>query len=275
MKAKRTFGAISLVALLLSPLLASAADDTLGKRKSAASQLAKDIARLGIRRSYIPDFLDPSGRRTAAGSLFAAYFSKLTKEGSKKIEIANRIDVHRYLDQKGWSDSDLAKADVISSVASQFGVDSVLFGVISDDRSRFAIELTIRNLAGAELFRTQYVEKLDPSVLAALPFGAEQLEPTFYFAGLDGVTMPQCQHCPIPFYPESKRKSRVQGSVLLSVLVTPDGRTDRIYILRKLDPELDQDALQAVKSWRISPAKNSEGLIVRVRVPVEVTYRMY
>ena len=133
----------------------------------------------------------------------------------------------------------------------------------------------MRGSTGAELFRRQYQEKIDLSVLAALPFGAEQLEPTIYFAGLDGVTLPKCQHCPIPSYPESKRKSRVQGTVLLSALVTPDGHTDRIYILGKLDPELDQDALQTVKSWRISPSKNSEGLIVKVRVPIEVTYRMY
>ena len=155
----------------------------LRSRKSGAAQVGKEIVRVGIHRPYIPDFLDPTGTATPAGSFFAAHFSQLIGESSKKIEIASRVEIHRYLEQKGWTDSDLSQADVQSSIRSQFSLDGILFGTLSEDRTTFTIDLTMRNSMGAELFRTQYQEKIDLSVLAFLPFGAEQSDPSFISQG--------------------------------------------------------------------------------------------
>jgi TonB family protein len=251
------------------------ADDSIKKRKPAAQQMSKDLARLALHKVYVPDFVDTSGKRTALGCFFGASFSKLIGENAKNFAIISRIDVNRYLDKNGWSDSDLSNADVMSKLASEFSLDGILSGMISSDHGTYTIDFTVRDVSGRELFRTQYREKIDPVVSANLPVENEVAGHNFYFAGLDGVTNPKCVRCPIPPYPDELRASRVQGSIMLSVLITAEGKTDHIYLLKKLSPDFDRDAIDKVKSWRFEPSKDPSGSNVAVRVPIEVTYTQY
>jgi len=237
--------------------------------------MSKDLARLALHKVYVSDFADTSGKRTALGCFFGASFSKLIGENAKNFAIISRIDVHRYLDKNGWSDTDLSKADVMSKLASEFSLDAILSGVISADRESYTIDFTVRDLSDKELFRSQYKEKIDPVFSANLPGESEVSGSNFYFAGFDGVTIPKCVLCPSPSYPDEKRASRVHGSIMLSVLITAEGKADHIYLLKKLDPDLDRDAIDKVKSWRFEPSKDPNGSYVAVRVPIEVTYKLF
>ena len=158
---------------------------------------------------------------------------------------------------------------------SEFSLDGFLLGIISNDQATYTIDLTVRDVSGKELLRTQYREKVDPVFSANLPVENEASGRNYYFAGFDGVTIPKCVRCPSPSYPDEKRGSKVQGSIMLSVLITADGKADHIYLLKKLDPDLDRDAIDKVKSWRFESAKVPDGSKVAVRVPIEITYRLY
>jgi TonB family protein len=59
-----------------------------------------------------------------------------------------------------------------------------------------------------------------------------------------------------PNYSPRALAQRLQGSVLLELIIRHDGLPDRIRILQSLDPrELDEEAIRAVRQWRFRPGR--------------------
>jgi protein TonB len=56
-----------------------------------------------------------------------------------------------------------------------------------------------------------------------------------------------------PVYPESARQDRIEGVVLLEVLIDEGGAVDDARVLRSIRL-LDQAALDAVRQWRFTPS---------------------
>ena len=64
---------------------------------------------------------------------------------------------------------------------------------------------------------------------------------------------------PPPAYPALARRLGEQGRVFLRVLVTADGRAERVELKAGSGAErLDHAALDAVKRWRFVPARQGE-----------------
>ena len=89
-----------------------------------------------------------------------------------------------------------------------------------------------------------------------------------------GVSAPRTLYAPDPEYSEEARRSRFQGSVLLALIVGPDGNPRELSIMRSLGLGLDEKALDAVRTWRFEPARK-DGVPVAVRISVEVNFRLY
>lgn len=65
------------------------------------------------------------------------------------------------------------------------------------------------------------------------------------------------------------RGFRVQGTVALRVVVNSQGLPGEVQIIKSLDPEVDQSAVEALKQWRFEPAKrNGKSIAVRVAVTI-------
>jgi periplasmic protein TonB len=89
-----------------------------------------------------------------------------------------------------------------------------------------------------------------------------------------GVSAPRALDAPDPEYSEEARKAKYQGTVVLWVVVGPDGRVHDCRVQRSLGMGLDEKALEAVKRWRFEPARK-DGQPVAVQVNVEVNFRLY
>jgi periplasmic protein TonB len=150
-----------------------------------------------------------------------------------------------------------------------------VWGTIHSANRIFSFELVVRSLSGKELFRLPYQEEAAPLFEGFFPPGANSTGRIFYFPLFDGVTFPKCLSCPNPYYPESERRDRVSGTVLASVLITSEGKTDQVHLLKRLSRDLDNRSLEAIKSWRFEPAKGPDGTPVPVRIQSEVTFRLY
>lgn len=76
---------------------------------------------------------------------------------------------------------------------------------------------------------------------------------------------------PTPVYPSLSRRLGEQGSVLLAVHVSEQGRADTVQLKRSSGfPRLDDAALDAVRRWRFVAAKQGEQLVASwVNVPVK------
>ena len=87
------------------------------------------------------------------------------------------------------------------------------------------------------------------------------------------ATYPTCIYCPDPDLPKSVRKKGIEGTVVLQVIVRPDGSASDIKIVKSLDPEHDQAAIDAVAKWRFKPGLDRNGEPVAAIVPIEMTFR--
>lgn len=89
-----------------------------------------------------------------------------------------------------------------------------------------------------------------------------------------GVSAPRPVYAPDPEYSEEARKAKYQGTVVLWMVVAPDGRPRDVRIVRSVGMGLDEKALAAVRTWRFDPARK-DGRPVAVQINVEVSFRLY
>lgn len=89
-----------------------------------------------------------------------------------------------------------------------------------------------------------------------------------------GVSAPRAIHTPDPEYSEEARKAKYQGTVVLWLIVDPEGRPRELKVARQLGMGLDQKAMDAVRNWRFEPAMK-DGRPVAVQINVEVNFRLY
>jgi periplasmic protein TonB len=96
-----------------------------------------------------------------------------------------------------------------------------------------------------------------------------------YHPGAGGIGYPECVYCPNPPYTEEARKARFQGTVLLQIVILPDGRASEVRVLRGVGMGLDESALATVRTWRFKPLIGPGNRPVAVETPVEVTFRLF
>jgi len=208
---------------------------------------------------------------------FAATFSEELSKHARNISAISRADAHKFLDQSGWTDKDLSASDVFAKFTSEFNPDAIVHGSVSLRDGKYQFEFTAQDLTGKELFRFPYQEEANLLNMTwlYLPPSHNPSGRIYYFAGLDGVSLPKMIFAPNPSYSPKARQDRVSGVVVLSAIVTPEGRTDQLSVIRKLHPDLDANSVATLKTWRLIPCKNPEGTPIPVRVNFEVSFRLY
>jgi protein TonB len=94
-------------------------------------------------------------------------------------------------------------------------------------------------------------------------------------AGVNGVGSPVCIYCPPPEYSDEARKAKYQGTVLLDVTVTADGRVINPFVIKGPGLGMEEKALAQVRNWKMRPALGPSGKPVNCRVQIEVTFHLY
>jgi len=88
------------------------------------------------------------------------------------------------------------------------------------------------------------------------------------------VKLPQQIFSPDPEYSDLARRNKYQGVCVLSLIVSTEGTTRDIYVVRPLGEGLDEKAIAAVSRWRFKPA-TKDGAPVAVAINVEVQFRLF
>ncbi|MDR2653290.1 MAG: energy transducer TonB, partial [Prevotellaceae bacterium] len=101
-----------------------------------------------------------------------------------------------------------------------------------------------------------YVKKTvveEEAVEEAIPFAVVEEKPKFM--GGDQNTFSKWVNSKI-VYPESAQENGVQGRVTLQFTVDKDGYVKNVSVIRKVDPDLDREAVRVVSSSpRWTPGK--------------------
>ncbi len=85
---------------------------------------------------------------------------------------------------------------------------------------------------------------------------------------------PHPTYQPTPEYDDKARKAKIEGVVTLSLIVTKEGRTADIKVIKSLTPGLDQQAIKAVSRWEFDPVIQ-DGEPCPATATVEVSFHLY
>ncbi len=97
--------------------------------------------------------------------------------------------------------------------------------------------------------------------------------PEVYKVG-NGVSAPKPIYKPDPQYTAKAKAAKIQGTVILSVVIGADGAVKDVEVSKPLDPGLDQKAEDAIRMWKFQPAMKS-GKPVACKVKVEVSFKLF
>jgi TonB family protein len=90
----------------------------------------------------------------------------------------------------------------------------------------------------------------------------------------NGVSAPIPVYKPDPEYTKEARKAKIQGTVVLRIVVDTSGAVTDCKVVEPLDDGLDEMACEAAKTWRFKPALRN-GTPVPVRLYVETSFRLF
>jgi TonB family protein len=120
--------------------------------------------------------------------------------------------------------------------------------------------------------------QLKPAPWASVFFGrttsaADQDRP--FTSKDEGVTLPSVVSDTKPEYTQEAKDARIQGLVLLAVVVKADGAVGDVKVTRSLDSKygLDKAAVDAARLWKFKPGTKG-GKAVPVEVTVEMRFTL-
>jgi TonB family protein len=123
-------------------------------------------------------------------------------------------------------------------------------GVAVEATTQIDVEFNLRNAELNELIANDMATRIGP-----------------------GVSPPQVIHRIEPQYSTATLRQKPAGAVVLDAVILEDGTPRIVRVIRSLDWELDEIAINAVKQWRFSPAMK-DGRFVRVRMNVAVDFHI-
>ena len=96
-----------------------------------------------------------------------------------------------------------------------------------------------------------------------------------YYRPGNGVELPRPIHQPRPNYTADAMRAKVQGTVWVECIVSPEGQCTNANITKSLDSVfgLDQEAVKAARQWRFIPGTRM-GQPVPVLVTIELTFTL-
>jgi TonB family protein len=103
--------------------------------------------------------------------------------------------------------------------------------------------------------------------------GSAQAAPEHVYSVAEGVAAPKLLYKQDPEYSEEARIAKVEGTVLVNVVVGTDGLAHDISIVRGIGSGLDQKAIEAVAKWHFQPG-TLNGEPVAVRASIEINFRL-
>lgn len=110
-----------------------------------------------------------------------------------------------------------------------------------------------------------------PLAIVIQPLTAMQRDHAYRIG--NGVTAPKLLSKVEPKYTDEARDAKIEGTVVLSLVVSSTGDPLDIKVERGLDPGLDQKALDAIQQWKFQPG-TKDGQAVDVIAQIEVNFRL-
>ena len=250
------------------------AQDSLSTTESAIAALVRSLAEplkaVKARNVVVLNLRGPDGHMHPVGKWIADQVSVAIRNEFPKVKTIDRSQLSSNDEIAGTAMDAEAVFQRETHQARLTGADVAITGNFAAVSDQIGVSLAVIKLADLEKtheVRARLIpisKELTDLTSEAIP--SLELVDGIPRAGKSGIGMPVCTYAP------TKRSGR-SGVVILEIVVTKDGRPERIRAIKSPDPELAALAVQSVQSWRCKPALGFDGNPIAVVIPIQITFR--
>jgi TonB family protein len=239
-----------------------------------AQKLAKAISKSHAKSVVVFDFTDLEGRRVELGSALADDLSSALGKADERYRVIPREDLHKVLPIQHLPDLGVLTVDLARPWAAQVGAEAVVIGKLAALDNFATLDLQCYSVLKDKKLAELKADIPVPAERLPLLAKVAQSAALVPHAGLAGYGVPQCIRCPRPEYSQAAVQQKVEGIVVLSVVITPDGHATNIRVLKSLGNGLDEKAVEAVRRWQFKPAVGPDGKPTPVQAIIQVRFRL-
>jgi TonB family protein len=135
-----------------------------------------------------------------------------------------------------------------------------------------ALRARLANLFNHPTRSSKRLRFVTPAILLVLTLAAPSFAEKIYKIG-PGIVPPKLLMRTEPQYTDEARDAKIEGRVVLSIVVGTDQRAHDVKVIQSLDTGLDANAVASIKTWQFQPG-TKDGKPVPVRAIVEVNFRL-
>ncbi len=216
------------------------------------------------------DLRGPKGQVHPVGKWLADQVSAAIRNQYPKIKT---VDRSLLVSEGETSGAPMNEGAIFESEIQQtrsVGADVAITGNFAAVSNQIEVSLSVVSLADVGTsygLRTGLIPiSKEIADLMTEPIPALELKDGVPSGGKGGIGMPGCIHCPAPT--EAPRS----GVVILQVVVTSDGRPERIKVMSTPDSDLAAIAVGTVQAWRFKPVLGFDGNPIAVSIPIQITF---
>lgn len=244
------------------------------------ANVASAIAKSKQKSIVVLDFVGPNNKFSELGRTLAEKFSADLAKSSYKFSVLERGRITESLAKKGLTPDNVRDADVALWVAEDLGVRPVVFGALAESGDHLSVEIDCYSVKSGKRIdgaKTTWLisDEMRKLVSQIVEYPKPESDSGIPTAAKNGYTFPNCAYCPQAAYTGEAVKDRVQGTVILKVVVGTGGKADDIVVKKPLRDGLTEKAIEAVKSWKFTPALGPDGKPAAVQQVIEVTFHLF
>ena len=241
-----------------------------------AQRLVDPIQEAHAKRVATLDLLGPQRELHPVGKWIADQLALALQKDLGGLQILDRNQLHQSMAASKALDTDEALRQWKVQLAHDLRADVIIDGTYAQLSGRLGLTLNPRKVSHPE--RPTLISATLPITPEIASLSQDPIPVTtgdFPKAGVAGTSLPSCIYCPDPDYSPEARKAGWQGTVVLDVVVTAAGTVEKIIPIKGPGLGLEEKAVDAVRKWRLKPALDVDGRPVAVRIPIEITFRLF
>lgn len=243
---------------------------------AVSEQLARELRKIKAKKIVILEFHGPQQEVHPVGKWLLDRISANLHAAEPRVQLVDRGEIKNGPSAQGSAPAvDVSGKDGVLDAGRTVQADAVVTGTFERVTDDVRITLNISSVR----------RPADKSVVIAgsVPISDEMralsTEPIPWSrdivrAGVGGISSPRCVRCPFPEYTDKARSAHFEGTVTLDVVVSANGDVESAIVVKTPGYGLEQKALEAVRKWKLRPAKGPDGNPVRTRVIVEMAFRL-
>jgi TonB family protein len=269
---------VALFAALLAAFAARAQDAPMG---AAAKQIADAISHSKQKSVIVFDFSGPDDKLTTLGQKLAEDFSAELEKSGEPFQVENRSRITEGIAQNQFELESLTEARAVLEFAQHLQVQAYVMGQLSIDHDKLRVVVSCYRTSNGKSIKSASVawpltDEMKAQMQKDLLETASEGDLASYPApGKNGLSYPRCVYCPHAQYSPEAMNAKIQGVVMLEVVVGVDGRVHNILVKKGLPYGLTASAIRTVKTWRLTPAIGPDGKPTAVRQIIEATFQFF